>query len=213
MRAPTIALLVGLTLLAIGLAFTLLGSPLSVAGTNRPPGRHSEPIVMTNRSASYCQGQQLIPHGTSAIRVWLDAATGPRVRLAVSAGGRPLLTAQRGSGWAGGSVTVPVKPLERTIAAATVCVSFRLSDETVTVQGEAAPPAGAARSEGLPLRGTLWIEYLRPGRRSWASLASTVVRHMGLGRAAPGDWIVFLALALMAGAVALGCALIHREIR
>ena len=41
------------------------------------------------------------------------------------------------------------------------------------------------------------VEYLRAGHGSWWSRASSVARHMGLGHAASGTWIVFLLIALM----------------
>jgi hypothetical protein len=57
------------------------------------------------------------------------------------------------------------------------------------------------------------MEYLRPGRKSWWSLASSVAHHMGLGHAASGTWIVFLVLALMLTVVILASRLALRELR
>jgi hypothetical protein len=199
MRSVKVALTAGLTLLALAIGVTLLGSPMVLARTNRPPGKPEEPIATTDHSASYCQSEETLPHGTSAIRVWLDAVAGPRVTVAVLSGGRPLTSGERGSGWVGGSVTVPVRPLARTVPNATVCVSFALKDETLTVQGTSATQR-------------MWIEYLRPGKASWASLAGALARHMGLGRALPGTWVVFLALALLATAVTIASRVLVREL-
>jgi len=212
MRAVKTALLAGLALLVIALVLTLLGSPMSVARMNRAPGQSEELVTSTNQSANYCQAHEVLPRGTSAIRIWIDAAAGPRVRVVVSSDGRPIISGERGSGWVGGSVTVPVKPLPRAVSGATVCVSFRLKDETIIVQGEHAPATTAARSGQEALSGRIWIEYLRPGTRSWASLAPEVARHMGFGRAAAGTWIVFLALALLAAVVVLASNLVLREL-
>lgn len=198
MRSVKVALAAGLTLLALAIGLTLLGSPMSVARTNRPAGQPEEPVASTKQSNRYCQADEVLPGGTSALRIWLEAAAGPRVSVAVYARGRLITGGQRGSDWIGGSVTVPVRPLAHAASPATVCVSFALHDETVVVQGSTGPVR-------------MWIEYLRPGTRSWLSLAGEVVRHMGFGRAAAGTWIVFLALALLLAAAGLASRLLVRE--
>jgi hypothetical protein len=212
MRALTVALVGSLAVVALSLVLVLLGSPMSVVGTNRIPGDSPLPVATTEHSASYCQADEVVPRNTSAIRVWLDAAAGPRVALFVRAGGRTVLTGTRGSNWTGGSVTVPVKEVGQRIAQATVCVSFKLGDETVIAEGEMAPAGRAARSSAGALHGRIWIEYLRPGVHLWASLIPTVVDHMALGRATSGTWIVFVALAMLLACVLLGSDLLRREL-
>jgi hypothetical protein len=213
MRGVRIALVGGLTLLAIALALTLSRAPLSVARANHPPGHSEQPVASTSHGGRYCQSGETLPQGTSAIRIWLDATSGPRVRVVVLAGGRAVTSGVRGSNWIGGSVTVPLEPLSRTVFDATVCASFSLHDETIIAQGNAAPAALAARFDRRALSGRIWIEDLRPGGRSWASLAPEVARDMGLGRADAGTWVVFLALALALALVALTTGLLLREVR
>jgi hypothetical protein len=198
MRSVKVALAAGLTLLALAIGVTLLGSPTSVARTNRPAGQPEEPVATTTQSARYCEAGEVLPSGTSALRIWLEAAAGPRVIVAVYAKGRLITGGQRGSDWIGGAVTVPVQPLAHTASPVTVCVSFALRDETVIVQGSTAPLH-------------MWIEYLRPGTRSWLSLTGEVVRHMGLGRAGAGIWVVLLALALLLAAAGLASRLLVKE--
>jgi hypothetical protein len=211
MLSVKVALAVGLALLSIALALTLLQSPIGVARTNRIPGKAEETIASTDHSASYCQSQEVLPRETAAVRIWLDAAAGPRVRVLVSSRGQRVTGGERGSNWTGSSVTVPVRPLARSISGATVCVSFSLRDETVVVQGTTTTAALAAHDGPEALAGRIWIEYLRPGRRSWAELASEVARHMGFGRAAAGTWVVFAALALIVAIAALASGLILSE--
>jgi hypothetical protein len=206
-----VALGAGFAVMAGALLLVLSGSPATVASSNKVPGTETA-IASTNRSASYCQAREQLPARTSAIRVWLDAAAGPRVALTVSAGGRVLTSGVRGSNWIGSSVTVPVKPLPHTIAGTTVCVSFQLHDEIVIVQGKAAAPAVAAYTGSGPLAGRMWIEYLRPGKRSWLAQAREVVRRIGLGRDPAGAWIALVALAMLVGAVALASRLLMREL-
>jgi hypothetical protein len=203
----------GLALLAIGVALTLKGSAVSVAASNVPPGADEEPITATKTSASYCQDGERLPRGASAIRLWLAAAMGPRVRVTVSRDGRPLTGGQHPSGWSGGSVTVPVRPLSRAVADVRLCASFALRDEAVVVQGSAAPAAVGLQDGGQRLAGRMWVEYLRPGSRSWASLIPSILRHMGFGHAAPGEWSALAALALIVSALVLAFGAAHRELR
>lgn len=215
MREVRIALIAGLTLLVVAIAVALTRSPMSVAHTN---GTHSldESIAQATQAtqgASYCQAGELLPRGTSAIRLSLFAFTGPRVRVVVYSGARAITSGERGSGWTSREVTVPVKPLPHTVSDASVCASFRLHDESLTVYGKATSPAIAAHDRtGQALPGRMWIEYLRPGTRSWASLVPTILSNMGLGRAYSGIGIVLLAFALLAAVAVLASRLVLREL-
>lgn len=211
MRSVKVALVAGLASLAAALVLTLSASPMRVASTNRVPGTET-PIASTRAGATYCQAHEVLPGGSSAIRVWLDAAAGPRVEVTVSSGSRVLASGARGSDWIGSSVTIPVKPLARTVVGTTVCVSFHLHDETIIVQGKAAPAAVAAHEGHRALAGRMLIEYLRPGARSWLSQATEVARRLGLGRAAAGTWVALVAFALLVAAVVLASRLLLREL-
>lgn len=211
MRSVRIALAVGLGLLAIAIGLVLAHSPMSVAHTNGITPK--ERLAVTHRNADYCQAHELLPRGTSAIRVSLSTLTGPRVSVVVTSGGRGITSGERGSGWTSRVVTIPVKPLPRTVSGVTVCTSFRLRDEILTVFGAATPHAIAARFGSRVLPGKMRIEYLRAGERSWASQIPSIVRRMGLGHAHAGSWIVLLALALLAAVAALASNLVLKELR
>lgn len=211
MRSVRIALATALALLGAALVLVLAQSPMTVAASDKVRGEEA-PIASTTKSATYCQRHESLPAGTTAVRVWLDAAAGPRVSVVVYSAGRAIAGGSRGSNWIGSSVTVPIEPLGGTRSDTTVCVSFRLRDETVIVQGAPAPAAAAARDGSRALGGRMWIEYLRPGTRSWLSLATEVARRMGLGRAAAGTWVVLAALSLLAGAIVVSLRMLLREL-
>ncbi len=213
MRSAKVALVAGLTLTALALAVTLAHAPAGVAGTNKPRGQEPEPLASTRRDASVCQPGETLPQGTTAIRLSLGASVGPRVRVRVSAGEHTITSGEAESAWTGWVVTVPVRPLARTVRNAGVCASFPVHNETVTVFGTRAPAVLAAHAGGRALSGRMSIEYLRPGTRSWASLASTVVRNMGFGRAHGGAWIVLLALALLATVTVLAARFVFTDLR
>ncbi len=211
MTHARVALLAGLTLLALAIGLALAHAPMTVARTN-VTSSEEERIAYASSGETYCQAGEVLPNGTSAIRLALFAFIGPRVHVLVYADGRPATGGERGSGWTSRVVTVPVKPLARTVAGVTVCVSFRLHDEGLTVFGKATPRDVAAYEGHTRLPGRMWIEYLRPGTRSWASLAPSIVRHMGLGRAASGTAIALLAIALLAAVAVLASRLALREL-
>ena len=145
-----------------------------------------------------------IPHGTSAIRVSLSANVGPRVSIRVLEGSRVLAQGERPGGWgATETVTVPVTHVASAIHDATLCTTIATPIEYLQINGTPSP-------DGSVL---LRLEYLRPGPRSWFSLAPTISHELGLGHAFPGTWIVFALLALMLAAIALVARVLLEELR
>jgi hypothetical protein len=211
MPGVKVALAIGLTLIAITLAVLLAHAPATLARTN---GVTPEGTVATIRGrTSICQTGEVLPRGTSAVVAWLEASIGPRVTVALSAGGHVLATGERTSGWTGASVTIALAPMARTIAGVTACFRFAAINETVTVRGLASNAVASATSNGRRLGGQMRLEYLRPGRRSWWSMASAIAGHMGLGRVPSGRWAVIVACALAATIVALASGVLLRELR
>jgi hypothetical protein len=211
MRDVKIALGAGLLLLVVGIGVALARSPMSVAHTNGTPEEEAR-IAAVDHGATFCQAHELLPRGISAIRLSWFAFAGPRVRLIVYSGGKAITGGERGPGWTSRVVTVPVRPLSHTVADVTVCGSFQMRYETLTVFGKPTPRADAAYDGQKKLGGRMWIEYLRPGTRTWASLVPSILSHMGLGRASSGPGIVLIALAALAAVVVLASSLVLREL-
>lgn len=200
----------GLALIAIALVVTLAHRPLVVA---RGGVAAELPIVSTTQPASACQSNETLPRGTSAIRLSLTAALGPRVAVKVLSGSRTLARGTTPPGWSDASVTVPVRPLPRTVAPVTVCFATSQMNGKVTIRGAHAPPAQAIFSHQGRLPGRMGIEYLRPGASTWWSRVGTIARRLGLGRAAAGTWNALPALALAAAVVSLSSWLVVKELR
>jgi hypothetical protein len=206
-----VALGVGLLLGAGAVAFTLSQAPTTIARVSTPQQTF---IAEAQRKARVCQSGEVLPRETSAIRLRMFAFLGPRVALEVLAHGRVLTHGERGSGWTGGVVTVPVSPLPTAQQGVQLCFTlFGNGDESVGLAGEPTSAALAARGEGGALSGRVRVEYMRPGRASWWSLAPEVARRMGLGHAAAGTWSVLLVIALMASLLATCSRLLLRELR
>lgn len=210
MRRVAVALAIGLAATAVAVGVTLTRSPPTVIAMNFAQrqllGSAAGPLAA-------CQAGETLPRGTSAIRLGLEAFTGPRVTLAVYAGGRVIARGEHGSGWTGNVVTFPIAPARTARTGVTICFAFRIQDETLDARGELTKPSLAAHSiGGSPLPGRVRVEYLRQGR-SWWSLAPSVARRIGLGHALSGVWNVVLVLVLMSALVLCATRLALRELR
>jgi len=212
MGPARIALAAGATLILLALVLTLSGRPSRVASSNGES--IASELAITNRAAGGCQAGETIPRSTSAIRLALGAFTGPRTSLTVYSDRRLVTRGERGSGWTGAAVTIPIEPPSRSYADARVCFHVALDgDEYIKMFGQRTSPRVAAHGfEGAPLAGRVRIEYLRPGERSWWSLAASVARDMGFGNFGGGDWNAVLAIALMLALAALCARVILREL-
>jgi 4-amino-4-deoxy-L-arabinose transferase-like glycosyltransferase len=197
-----VALAIGLALTIIALVLVLSGAPVAVAP--RDTGLVEAELASTRHGSGLCQSGETVPVGTVAIRLSLKALIGPRVEVHVFAGGSVLTSGERGGGWTAATVTVPVRRVAHTAAHAKVCVAFAVEDETVVMAGTPTPRSRAAvAGGGQVLPGRLNIEYLLPGHKSWWSLAFSIARHMGLGRAWAGTWVVLFVLGMMVVVLAL----------
>jgi hypothetical protein len=210
MRSVRIALAVALALVFVTVGAVLSHSPLIVAGANSieaPLYRNGS--VQAN--ASSCQPAGIVPRGTSAIRISLGANVDPRIGVKVFADSRLLTEGERGAG--GGlnaNATVPVRRVQNTVSGALVCITLGPSAEEVGIRGIPTQPnaRGVYSLQDVRLR----LEYLRPGPKSWWSLASSIAFRFGLGRAVSGTWIGFLVLAGMLAVAALAARLTLQEL-
>jgi hypothetical protein len=209
MRTIPLILIVGLGLIVAAIVATLLGSPITVAGTNSVSARVTGELEKGDISS--CQPAGTIPRGTSAIRIAIEPIeVGPKVGVKVLSGSRVLAEGQTPAGWGSAStVTVPVKPFTRPIHGARICTMIGATVQRFRISGELRHShTSEVKLQALILQ----MEYLRPGTKSWFSLASSVAYHMGLGRAASGTWIVFLAILLMLAVVVLASRLTLEEL-
>ena len=181
----------GLALLSVAVAVRLSRPPLAVVGTNSIAAERE--VGVTKEAVSFCQSKETLPAGVSAIRLAALAHIGPTVTVTALSGSRIVAAGTQAAGWTGDSVTVPIEPQSSTVRHAEICMAFAPAVNLVELFGETLPRAGEAPRIG--------IEYLRPGRRSWWSLALPVARRMGLGRSPSGTWIALIPILLMAAAV------------
>ena len=198
-----------LALLAVG-ALTLTRSPPRVV---RASSLGQATVASTIADASFCQAGEALPAGVSGIRLSVWAFFGANIRVTVFSGSRTLAAGRRGPDWTGSTVTIPVSPLSHAVSPVKVCVNVGPNSEVLYFTGSEAPGSAAAvTSTGEPLAGRLGIEYLAAGDRSWWSRILEVARHMGLGHALTGTWVVLLIAALMAAVGGLAVRVALREL-
>ncbi len=206
------ALAGGLALIAVALVVTLAHAPATVTETTVPPA--TQFTATTLNGSGGCQRGELLPPDTTAIRLGLFAVTTPAVAVKVFAGPRVVTEGTLAPGWSGEGATVPVdRVLARAVSPVTVCFTVTSVTGAVQMVGKTTPPAEATVAEAKPLPGRISIEYMRPGRRSWWSLAVSVARRLGLGRAYGGTGNALLVMALAITVLTLSSWLVVRDLR
>jgi hypothetical protein len=209
MRSVKVALAVAIALTAVAIGVILSRAPLTVAGTNSVPVK--APVAFTRGNTGSCQTGTL-PQGTSGIRVSLASGVGPRLHIRVLSGSRVVTQGERPAGWGlETNVVVPVRAVTHTVRKAVICITLGRVVEPMPVLGVPTRPGAPQPLAFKDVR--LRLEYLRPGPKSWWSLASSISYHMGLGHAASGAWLAFLVLAAMIAIVVLAARLTLEELR
>jgi hypothetical protein len=198
-----VAMSVGLALIALAVALVLSGGPVRVLGANSFVTGNAAVLIPSGEGT--CQGGEVLPRGTTALRLELEAPIGPGVRVTVLSGGRVLARGTHGAGWTGGDVTVPIAQVRRTTPGVDVCFALGPTREHVLMVGRV-----VQRSERTALPVGMGIEYLAPADHSWWSSAQSIARRIGLGRAPAGTWVALLLVALMAAVATFAtCLCIH----
>lgn len=203
-----VALILGLGALILALAMTLSRTPEIVAGSNRIEAAGERFRIISGRFEG-CQGNEVVPRHTTAIRLSLHAVLGPQIRVRVLQDKRRVSYGERGAGWTSGDVTVPIKLVNHTINGALICYEFTPKDESVDLIGQAPAANQTSGAASVLLR----IEYLKAGTRSWWSQIRSITSNMAPGRAWTGKWIALFLAAIMATILAVVCQLALRPPR
>ncbi|MFI5010460.1 MAG: hypothetical protein ACHQDY_09325 [Solirubrobacterales bacterium] len=204
-----IALTVCFALMAIAIAVSLERSPPVRAGSDWTP--LPTEVGATFAPDTVCQSEETLPKGTTIIRMTLLSLLGPRVKVRVMVRGQVVTTGEKGSGWTGTVVAVPVTPVARTYTHATVCFTLSKRQQLVNYRGANTTHAPAVSNGTQVLPGRIRIEYLKPGKESWLSLALPTARRIGL-TIGGGGGIVLVPFVLLLTAAGLSSWLLVREL-
>jgi hypothetical protein len=210
-RSAKITVAGALALMLLAVVITLARAPLVVIGTNSIADDATAELADGRAGTSACQQAGVVPQGTTAIRVAIEVlAVGPAVTVKVLSGTGVVTEGHEPAGWGvATSATVPVRRVPATLQHARLCIAIGPTVEPFRVRGSPVGPEADVRH----LRGIrLQAEYLRPGPRSWWSLASSVAHDIGIGNATGGGWVAFPILALMALVALLAIQLTVRDV-
>jgi hypothetical protein len=173
-----IAIAVCLTLTAICVGIALARTPLVVASTDGTP--LPTEIGATSVPTTVCQPAEIVPRGTTAIRVSLLSLLGPRLSLRATAGNTLVTSGELGYGWTGAVVAIPVARVARTYTHVTICISLAKRQQLVNLRGANTKVEPAITEGKQVLPGRMRFEYLRPDKSSWLALVLPTARRIGL---------------------------------
>jgi hypothetical protein len=183
-----------------------------LSGTNLVPnGAYIEGLSSGQEA---CQGQELLPADTAALRMTIGTygKPGPALTVAFTGPGGKLLT--RGGlqqGWHEGAVRIPI----RHVSLATGQTRFCLRNGgkgPIVLAGDSPDPGFQLQVAGRTIEDQrLRIDYMRPGSESWVELAPTIVHRFGVAKAGwVRTWAWLAAVALMLVAVVLALRTVLR---
>lgn len=210
-RSVLVALVGGLTVIALAAVAVLAHSPLTVAGTNSISARNYIELEEKSKLSS-CQPAGIIPHGTSAVQIAIEGLHfSPAATVKILAGSRVLREGkQPGGGASIPTVTVPVGRLAHAVSNARICMTVGPAVEPIRFYGT---PRNFSAATNPLQQATLHIAYLRTGTKSWSSFVPSIVKHLGLGHAPSGTWVAFLVLILMLAIIVIASRLTLEELR
>jgi hypothetical protein len=198
-----IAVGLGLVLVAAVSVVALSDSAPRRSGTNamvRVPGT----LVSVAPGRELCQGGQLVPKDTAALRTFFrfrPSSPGGPLEITVRHVGRVIATGHLPGGLSPGSPRVPIAHI-RHDTSATVCFTNR-GARTIQFAGNLTPEYGGNNPAGARLPDVVRIDYIRPGNETWWTFAPVVAKRFALVKPSlVGSWTLYAAL----GAFALMCA-------
>lgn len=154
-----------------------------------------------------CQGEELLPAGTTAIRLYVLAqlSPGPPLRVELRRRGRVLVRTTAATDAGSYFVTARIPRTTRDVADVTLCYAVGAGAGLVAVFGDVAPPGtGVATIDGRSTQAAIPIDYLRGETSSWWPHLSTVMHRLGLGKGDwGGAWVGWAFPALVLSAIAL----------
>lgn len=195
--ASRIALAAAVVAALVALGVVLSDSKQRQAGSNYVPE-----LAETQKlrgDDEYCQDGQTIPKDAAGVRLLVGTygQPTPPLTVTVEAGGKEVTSGRLAGGGGEGHVEVPLRPVERTVAGARVCLHAAAKGRTV-------------------LYGTLEqvrFEWQRAGDESWFALAPTVAHRFSLAKANPfGGLLLPVAILLLVAAWVLAGRLLLREV-
>jgi hypothetical protein len=192
-------------MLAAGLAVILSHEGTRRSGTN---GVFAQATMSVPGGLTACQGREVVPADTSAVRIGGVTTVPPIVTLRQR--GRLLDSIPAVVDLRAETIEAPVRNVRHEIAGVQVCLTLRAPG--VLARGPTPPQTESVTIERRFAGSSLTIDYLRPARTSWWAFAATVAERIRDGHAAGGLWIVWLCAALLLASLSLTAWIVLRTL-
>ena len=194
----------GVPAFLVAACVVLTHSSERLSGTNLAPnGAYIQGLAPGQQA---CQGEELLPADTAALRMTIGTYGKPGPALTVSftgPEGRLLTSGGLKRGWHEGVVRIPVGRVS--VARAQTRFCLRDGDEPIALSGDSPDPGFKLQIAGRTIENQrMRIDYMRPGSESWFELAPAIVHRFGVAKAGwVRGWAWLAAVASMLAAVAL----------
>jgi len=177
---------VGVVALLVVFGLALAAREPRLSGTDYTPPAAFVTALQPGQRA--CQGSELLPADTAAVRLTLGTygRPGPRVTLtATGPAGRPLTRGVLAAGWHQGVVSIPVRHVSSATNNVRICVGVAPAPRASAIAlGGNVEPGEEVEIDGRSFRGVRFrVDYLRPDRESWYELLPTIAHRFSIAKA------------------------------
>jgi Predicted membrane protein (DUF2142) len=201
-------LVVALLALAGAIALVLSHTAVRRSGTDGVWLVAELDAIVVAPGATACQGGELLPAGTSALRIPVERSHGAATVTLWWGGHRIARVAGRVGA---GMVRADIPRATRDLGDVRVCLELRSGG--AILQGETVPGLQVLRIGRGTAQSSMAVDFLQPGRPSWWSEIRTVASRVDLGRGDwGGGWAVWPLAALLAASLALAAWVVARAI-
>jgi hypothetical protein len=201
----------GLVAIAVILVYVLGHTAQRRSGTDLTPNGAFVATLAAGQQT--CQGQELLPADTSALRATIGTygKPGPALRVRMTGPrGEPLSTGALRPGWREGIVQIEITHVARAHEQVQLCLR-NLGPGAIAIAGALPDPGWVMKVAGHPVEGRLRYDYMRPGNESWFQLLPTIVYRSTLAKGGiVRHWAWAAALVAMLLALALAFRLVAR---
>jgi len=208
-RAARWVAAVGVVALLVAFGLALSRRERRLSGTDATPPETFVAGVPPGQQA--CQGAELLPADTAAVRLTIGTYGRPGPPLALTAtgpSGRPLTAGALAAGWHQGVVRIPVRRVSTATNNARICLRVPSPPRGSAIAlGGNPEPGFAIEIDGRSFQGVrARLDYLRPGRESWYQLLPTIVHRSTIAKAGflrTWEWAAVLALVVASAFLAI----------
>jgi hypothetical protein len=165
--------------------------------------------VIVRAGATACQPRQVVPEASAQVRMYMSTAgrPGPPMAVAIKDGSATVSEGSHAGGYVDQAIVVGLRPVDRTLAHATVCISNRGTSD-FAVLGTRTTRTDAARLTrgGNPRHSIAWLGWFRAHSPSRFDQLGAFAERAGLVKASFfGSWTFWAGaiLLLLAGAAAV----------